>query len=180
MLPSLDKIGGSDDVDYSSPESQMFERMTLPPSSAPPSVHDHAASGHFRLPIQFKEDISSGDPVFKRIKRLDYDALPAKVDSLPFHPPEECCTCKGHCSSNCLNRISKIECCGPINGELVCRACAPPSNDNEKQKGDEGWTKVNCGNRCFQNCEYAQVRSERTNERADKSLIVLIDTTTTT
>lgn len=154
VLPSLDKIGRSEHVDYASSESQMFERMILPPSTALPSVSDDAAAGHFRLPIQYKEDISSGEPVFKSIRRLDYDALPDKVDSLPYHPPEECCNCRSHCGPDCLNRISKVECCEPFNGELVCRAMEPPE---DKDKDSKAWHKKNCGNRCLQNSEYAQV-----------------------
>ena len=97
----------------------MYVQMVLPDSF--PDAEDINAN-HFRLPAFYQEEVNSQPPDYKQINRLDYDNLAGKEKSVPFYTQEEQCTCKVECGPACLNRVSKIECCGALkaNEESIC------------------------------------------------------------
>jgi len=110
-----------------------------------PDIDKIEDGGHFRLAIQYKDDITSEVKQWTQIKNLDYSLLPNKEKGMPVHYSEECCDCVDVCGDNCLNRILKIECCEPSanNGVQICNVGAK------------------CTNRRLQNQEYAHTEKFR-------------------
>lgn len=131
----------------------LWDQMQLP--LRPPRMDKLADIGHFRLSSGIEAEISSHPPTFKLIWTNDYDALNKTEEEedypegvigpkvqVPLHFSDEVCECIEKCDENCLNRISKIECCekNTIKKESICNV----------GKG--------CGNRQFTNREYVKVQ----------------------
>ena len=121
----------------------VWSQLILPEQR--PDVSKIEDGGHFRLPIQYKDDITAEAKQWTAIKNLDYSLLPSREKSMPVHYSEECCECVDICGETCLNRILKIECCEPSanNGVQICNVGAK------------------CTNRRLQNQEYASTEKFR-------------------
>lgn len=121
----------------------VWNQMILPDQY--PDENRTDDGGHFRLAIQYKDDISAEAKQWTVIKNLDYSLLPNREKSLPVHYSEECCECVDVCGDTCLNRILNIECCEPSanNGIQICNVGAK------------------CTNRRLQNQEYASTEKFR-------------------
>lgn len=93
---------------------------------------------HFKLPLQYQDDVSKQSSDYKLITRLEYDFLPEKERTLALHQTGDICKCVNICDERCLNRILNIECC---------------DGGQERHDGESGAAIISHSHQVFGNCK---------------------------
>jgi hypothetical protein len=158
FLPSQDQVfahrsssasGSSSGVTPgANPFSAFYDQLVIP--SAIPHV-DNLFDTHYRHVTQITDDVENlgvPAPNFQKIRANDYDTLTDKMllQLSTSYTPEVCCECTASCGEQCLNRVSRIECCEikvNRNSDPVCHV------------------GVGCGNRAIQSRQYADYKPMR-------------------
>lgn len=143
VLPSKNASKSIISSDTDGVKYQLFwDQFICPPVE--PREDNLADLGHFMLHTNLKKEVESHPPDFKLVWRLQYDSFSRTLPLINLDG--EVCGCVGACGDRCMNRILKVECCGNDRSTGKLKATCGLKDCN-----------VDCGNRLFENKQYAKV-----------------------